>query len=197
MLQFIENLDIYFFRVINSGWSNSAFDSFFPFITELENWLLLYIFAFLWMIFKGGTRGRLAAAALILTVLVTDQVNNQWLKDIFDRIRPCRALEDVNLLISCGTGKAFPSGHAANNFAAAIVFSHFYRKYSLAFFTIAVVISLSRIYCGVHYPFDTIGGAFVGIVLGSLIVLLFKYPEKKWLKQKETFSAAKNNKQPG
>jgi undecaprenyl-diphosphatase len=81
-------------------------------------------------------------------------------------------LEHINLLVSCGTGKSFPSSHAANNFFAAFILSFFYKKNPWVFYTTASLIAISRVVVGVHYPFDVIGGAIIGTAIALLLRLI-------------------------
>ena len=83
-------------------------------------------------------------------------------------------MEDVNLLINCSESFAFPSNHAVNNFAAATLFSYFYPRMKYFLFTGALIVSISRIFVGVHYLFDIIGGAAIGIIFAMLIIYLWK-----------------------
>lgn len=184
MIDFIQNLDIILFYFVNNNLSNSFFDLVMPFLTEVDNWLLIYIFGFYYLIFKCGKVGRITAAALILTIILSDQISSTFIKEYIGRLRPCHTLPDVNLLVGCGGGKSFPSSHAANNFAAATVITYFFRKNYSFFYIIAAVVAFTRIYIGVHYPFDVIGGAVLGVGIGFLtafcIDLIFKkIPFKK------------------
>lgn len=74
---------------------------------------------------------------------------------------------------------SFPSGHATIAFAMAVVLSRKEPKWKWTFYTLAVLISLSRIYLGVHYPLDVLGGGALGWGIGS-ITLLF---ERRYFKQ--------------
>ncbi|MFH1050937.1 MAG: phosphatase PAP2 family protein [bacterium] len=145
-----------------------------PFVTELKNWYIVYIILFFWLFWKGGKNGRIAALVLILTIVITDQINSMVLKELFGRPRPCVTLDNINLLVSCGAGKSFPSSHAANSFAAATILSFFYRQYKFAYFTIALVISFSRVYVGVHYPADVIAGGLIGFLIALMIANIIK-----------------------
>lgn len=109
---------------------------------------------------------------LALTILATDQLNSSVIKELIERIRPCHTLGDVRLLVDCGGGKSMPSSHAANNFAAALVLSIFFRRETLLFFFIAVLMALSRVYVGVHYPADIIVGAVVGLLMATIVTFI-------------------------
>ncbi len=166
----LQSIDIYLFRLINTGTANPLFDRIMPFLTNVHNWLLVYIFLLLWLLWKGGKRGRIAAAALIVVIILTDQLSGAVLKEAIGRIRPCHTLDNIRLLINCGKGKSFPSSHAANMFAAATVLSFFFRQYRFVYFGIAVTIAFSRVYVGVHYPFDIFGGACLGLTTGYIVI---------------------------
>lgn len=80
------------------------------------------------------------------------------LKPLIGRIRP-----------DGSDGFSFPSGHATIAFTMAVVLSRKEPKWKWLFFTLAVFISLSRIYLGKHYPLDVIAGGLLGWGIGMLV----------------------------
>jgi undecaprenyl-diphosphatase len=138
-------------------------------------WLLLLV--------KGGIRGRWAAILLVPTIVLSDQLNSFWLKFIVERLRPCHELLDVRLLVGCGSGYAFPSSHAVNNFAGALVLSYFLPRWTWAFFTFAGIVAFSRVYVGVHYPSDVVAGAIVGMAIAGGVIVLFDILESWWVRR--------------
>ncbi len=126
------------------------------------------------LIFKGGKKGKITAFAIILLIVVSDQISSHLLKNLFERARPCNALENVRSLVSCGHSYSMPSSHAVNNFSAATFLSALYSKYKKIFFTIAALVAFSRPYVGVHYPSDIIVGALLGVAIGYAFVYVLK-----------------------
>ena len=63
---------------------------------------------------------------------------------------------------------SFPSGHTAGSFAAATVMSHFYPRWRIPLYAVALGVGLSRTYLGQHYPSDVGGGALIGTRWASL-----------------------------
>jgi len=63
---------------------------------------------------------------------------------------------------------SFPSGHAANAFAGASVLARRLRAQRVLWWSLALLIAYSRVYLGVHYPLDVIGGALPGFVCGTI-----------------------------
>jgi membrane-associated phospholipid phosphatase len=183
MLEILQNIDTQVFYFLNHNLANPLFDKFFPFITEVKHWILVYIFSIFLLIFYGGRTGRIFALALILTIIASDQLSSNFLKGLFDRIRPCHTLEDVRLLINCGPGKSFPSSHAVNNFAAAAVMFVFYRKYAIWGFVMAFLMAFSRVYVGVHYPLDVLAGSIIGFAVGYAIAYALYTLSNKKLKK--------------
>ncbi|MFZ4620107.1 MAG: phosphatase PAP2 family protein [Bacteroidota bacterium] len=182
MIEFLYGVDVWLFFFINHTLANPVFDIVLPFLTDLNKnkpvlgLLLVWIVYVLW---KGGRTGRVTIGLLIITVVFSDQFNSSFLKEIFGRIRPCRALEGVRMLVDCGGGLSFPSSHAVNNFAAATVISSFYPKQKVYWFIFAGLMALSRPYVGVHYPSDVVAGALIGIGVGSAVVFIWKKVDSK------------------
>ena len=100
----------------------------------------------------------------ILSVAVCFVVNNLILKNLVDRIRPYEVVEGLQRLVPALSDASFPSGHACSSFAAAYVLCRSYPKAGWLAYVVAVLIALSRLYVGVHYPTDVLVGALVGTV---------------------------------
>ena len=179
-------IDRQLFRILNQGLSNPLFDLILPFITDLNRKpvaLVAVVLLWLLLLAKGGVRGRLAAILLIPTIVLSDQLNSFWLKFIVERVRPCHELLDVRLLVGCGSGHSFPSSHAVNNFAAALLLSYFLPRWTWAFFTFAGIVAFSRVYVGVHYPSDVVAGAIVGMAIAGVVIVLFEVVESWWIRR--------------
>lgn len=179
MAEFFYSIDLTIFHFINQTISNPIFDKFFVFITDLNHWIIAYIILWFILFLKGGEKGKIAAVSVIFLVILSDQISSHLLKNIFERIRPCNALDNVNLLIGRTHSYSFPSSHAVSNFAVATFFYKLYPKLKWVLFTTAGLIALSRPYVGVHYPSDILGGAIIGILIGFLFYLIVKFTEKK------------------
>ena len=173
-MEFLQSLDEVLFHFINGNLANPVTDKLMPFITERDHWFIFYILVWLYLFIEGGARGRIAALLILPLILITDQTANNIIKPFFQRIRPCHVLEDVHLLINCSESLAFPSNHAVNNFAAATLFSYFYPRMKYFLFIGALIVALSRVFVGVHYPFDVFGGAAIGIIIAILIIYIWK-----------------------
>ncbi|MEW6195307.1 MAG: phosphatase PAP2 family protein [Bacteroidota bacterium] len=171
MLDTLYNIDITIFYFINGTLSNSLFDKFFVFITDVKNWYLTYLILLLISFFKGGRIGKIASIFVLFLIIISDQLSSFVLKDFFARIRPCNVLPDVNILVSCTESFSFPSSHAVNNFAVAVFFAKLFPKLKWILYSSAFLIALSRPYCGVHYPSDIVGGAIIGSLLGYLFAI--------------------------
>jgi len=179
LAEFLYSLDVSLFRFFNETISNSVSDKFFPFVTDVKNWHIAYIIVWFIVFFKGGKAGKITAVTALFLIAVSDQISSTFIKNIVGRIRPCTALEKVNILAGCTGSFSFPSSHAVNNFAIAVYFSVFFPKFRNLLFVIASVVAFSRIYCGVHYPSDVAGGAIIGAAIGYLFAIITKILSSK------------------
>jgi len=109
-----------------------------------------------------------------LAALVSRYIFTSALHHVFFRPRPFAAHEILQLIVYDGAKSSFPSGHAAFFFALATVVFLYNRKAGWCFFTASFLISLARIYVGVHYPSDIIGGALIGVLVGWGVWGVFK-----------------------
>jgi undecaprenyl-diphosphatase len=172
MIDFLYSVDLSVFYFINSSISNPIFDKFFPFITNVKNWYLAYLILWSILLIKGGRIGKFASLGIILLIISSDQISSNLLKNLFERLRPCNALEDVNILVNCSRSFSFPSSHAVNNFAVAFYFYKLYPKLKWILLITASLVALSRPYVGVHYPSDILAGALIGALIGYFFAVL-------------------------
>ncbi len=137
-------------------------------------WLPLYVFLayYSYREYKRGSLLWIVLAAAIM-IVITDQGSVNLFKEVFQRLRPCHEDELkglVNLVSgSCGGQFGFVSSHAANVFGLASFLSVALPQFGakgLLLFGWAAMVSISRVYLGVHYPFDIIIGAVFGGIVG-------------------------------
>ncbi len=171
MPPWVFRLDGALFCLINRTLANPQFDVLMPFLTDIDNWRLVIALALVSLLIFGGRKGRLVTALLLVTVTLTDQTSSHLIKPLVERTRPCHVLPDVRLLVGCSGAFSFPSSHATNLFGAAWLLSRFYRPLWPLFFLLASLVAYSRVYVGVHYPSDVLGGALLGLICASVVVL--------------------------
>lgn len=184
-MDFLYSIDLTVFYFFNHTISTVLLDKFFSIITDVNRWYLAYIILLGIAFFKGKRKGKIAVIGLLLLITVSDQTGYRILKELFERIRPCNALSDVITPVGCAGGFSFPSNHALNNFAAAFFLLRLFPVYKWIFLAVAILISISRIYLGVHYPSDVIGGALIGAAFGYLFSIAALNLEKYFIKKNE------------
>jgi undecaprenyl-diphosphatase len=104
----------------------------------------------------------------LLAVAIADLAAAE-LKGVFDVERPSSRYAEPRPLVHAPLDGSFPSGHAATSFAAATVLTFARPRWAPAFFLLALAIGFSRIYVGVHYPLDVVGGAVLGILVATAL----------------------------
>jgi undecaprenyl-diphosphatase len=179
MIEWLVGIDTALFHFFNVALANSVFDSIMPIVTN--DWVLRVAFAaivVLLLVF-GKREGRLVALLLVVTVALSDQTSSHLLKPIVERVRPCHVVPDVHLLVACSQGLSFPSSHAANSFAVAVLISLIYRRRVWLYLAIAALVSYSRVAVGVHYPLDVLVGAVVGTLCAVAVVGIYRVARER------------------
>lgn len=182
MLETLKIIDEALFLFLNFSIANPVTDLIMPIVTSDMLLRIGYGLTVILLLWKGDARLRWLVLFSALALLLSDQSSSKFLKPMFERIRPCHVLDDINLLVGCGGGYSMPSSHAANAFAQAALFSFAIKKTRWYLWGIAGVIAISRVFVGVHYPFDVLAGSALGILIGFIVALLFfKIIDKKVL----------------
>jgi len=177
----LQKIDEYLFRIINSaGWEQM--DELMILISSKWFWIPLYIYI-LYLIYKRFSDQFIKILlGLGLLIFLADFGSVHLFKEVFERARPCHFLERIRVVDGCGGPFGFISSHASNSFAIAFFMALLFRNFwGFAWlFSWAVVIGFSRIYLGVHYPFDILGGMFWGLFVSLLVYYIYKMKIKNF-----------------
>ncbi len=150
---------------------SSFFDSFFEAVTMLgEEMVYILIFSVAYWCFN-----KREAIKMILIFLLSAMVNN-FLKGVIMRDRPVGVEGVFSLREETATGSSMPSGHTqlATTFYYYLILKFKNRWVTIVGSILIVLVALSRIYLGVHWPSDVLVGIVVGIVTVHLGIVLFK-----------------------
>jgi undecaprenyl-diphosphatase len=173
----LPEIDALIFLFINKHLQNNMLDTIMMFITEKG--YIFFLPPVLWFLFKEQKKTLIVLLLACLSFALSDWIGNT-LKYYFERVRPCAVLEGVRTLAGCTSSFSMPSNHAANAFAFAIpFFIMFKKKLRYVFLAGALLIGLSRIHVGVHYPSDVLVGALLGSALALSVLWLYNWSSDK------------------
>lgn len=162
---------VIFSKINNLSGKNICLDSLGIFFAEYLGYFLIGILIlFLLKDYKKYWRMVVKAlgAAISARFIITEIIRFLWY-----RPRPF-VLDQVNLLISHETSASFPSGHAAFYFGLSTIVYFYNKKLGILFLVSSLLISVSRVFVGVHWPSDIMAGAIIGVFSGWLIMRLLK-----------------------
>ncbi len=166
ILAYLESIDHSIFLDINHDIANPLFDAVFPSLRVLTYvfWLLLIVY---FLIIKEKKLALLMTVGIGAGALFTYPI-----KYLIDRTRPYDQITDTRLLTPTELDPSFPSAHAEMSFLAATLVSRFHPEYSKYLYAFSFIVALSRIYVGVHFPADALGGIIVGMVIGKVMIIV-------------------------
>jgi undecaprenyl-diphosphatase len=173
LFQQLLQYDFYLMFWFNKSFSNPILDKGALLMREALFHIPLYIFIVLFVVLNLKRKAWWWILGAIVLISFSDLLTSHFLKDYFNRPRPCRDPLMMNYVIFlakyCGANGSFPSSHAVNHFAFATYVFVSLRKiagYFWLLFIWATLISLSQVYVGVHYPLDITVGAILGCIFG-------------------------------
>lgn len=150
----------------------------FKFITHLgdEGYVWIAIAVILLFVKKYRKVGLMVGASLLGSLVF----NNMIIKNIVARPRPYRMIETLSILIPEPREYSFPSGHTSSSFAAGVVlYLMLPKKYGVPAMILAFLLGISRLYVGVHYPTDVLGGMVMGTLIAFAVVKVTELIDKK------------------
>lgn len=200
MLDWLLELDRDVFVYLN-GLGSEGWDSFWLFITKQFNWIPVFAII-LYLAFKrlGWKHAVLVIVLVALLITVTDQTTN-LIKNTFQRLRPGNdpLLTDIMRAVQKRKSFSFISGHASNSMAVAYFLYRIlkpYLKYMGFIFLWPLIFAYSRIYLGLHYPGDILMGYLYGILMASLMLLLYRYLRDKFFPMEREYLDHPTNSEP-
>lgn len=176
MIQSLRHLDETLLLWFN-GFHTSFLDNLALSVSSRWLWLPLYVTLFALIARKVGWNRTLVYVTLLflLTVGLADYTCASILRPIFQRPRPTQPDSPIFHLVHAvqnyrGGHYGFPSCHASNAFALATLSALYFRvwRLSAAMFVWALLLCLSRMYLGVHYPGDILLGATIGVAIAFM-----------------------------
>ena len=185
MIDYLKDIDAEALLAVN-GLHDLFQDAFWWMVSAKWSSLLL-VLSLLWILLhKNRRHALLVVAMLAVAVLVADQVSSGLIKHLVERLRPTHdpSLENAVYVINGYRGGlyGFVSSHAANFFAIATLVSFImrHRLVAIALYGWALVQCYSRMYLGVHYPGDILGGIVVGLLAGWLVWCLMRWIQHRF-----------------
>lgn len=181
MIESLNALDRSFFLILNS-FHTPVLDPVMKLLSGQAIWIPFIGFFFYYSYKKNGKKFTLLFGLfLVLAIIASDVTSSYILKNIVKRLRPCRVEELKSLIYNfgqkCGGKFGFVSSHAANSVALILISIRclkFEKKTVYLFWLIPFLVAVSRIYLGVHYPGDILGGTVIGLFWGYCFSSMFK-----------------------
>lgn len=169
-----KQFDDLFIDLINGRMKNKHLDTFMYRVTDLGGAIFSTLIAMVFILF--GSKNIKYIGIECMFVLGISQIVVQGLKKILSRERPYKIIEQLNTFGIDLSDYSFPSGHTTASFSIASTLALNIPRISLIVFFLALIIGISRIYLGVHYPTDVAAGIILGVGTSILVhMYLLKY----------------------
>jgi undecaprenyl-diphosphatase len=181
-------LDEKLFLLLNRQ-HNTFFDPIMYWASNEFCWIPMYVLLFIFLLRRYGSFAWYIFICIALLITSSDQLSSNLIKNLVQRPRPSHAISLAGKihLSEAGPGGeyGFVSSHAANTFALAIflilLLPRQDRRIKYLLLGWAALVSYSRIYNGVHYPGDVLGGMLLGGLLAYLFIQLFRHFQSFYL----------------
>lgn len=179
MIEWLNNIDIELMVFLNS-FNNEYFDHVFWMISGKLTWIPLYLTVIAILFRKNRKQAIYLLLLTAVLILLADQISSGIIKPLVHRLRPSHtpAIEEILHYVNGYRGGpfGFVSSHAANTVAFAGFFSLVFgnRTFTVISILWALLVSYSRIYLGVHFPGDILGGLAVGVFAAFVTYFIYR-----------------------
>ena len=176
----LQAIDLKLLYFVNQRMASPFFDATMPTVTGSLMWIVLGVVVVTVARLKLRTNQVLLFALLVAVCAgIADGLSFQVFKYLFSRPRPCYTFEDLRIIVGCGGTWGFPSSHATNSMAMAVFTCLVFRKWWTTIgFAVVLLVSFSRVYLGVHYPSDVLGGIALGAAVAAIVYFSIKRRQK-------------------
>ncbi|ANE46302.1 phosphoesterase [Paenibacillus swuensis] len=155
----------------NHKLNHAVLDYLFSYITHLGGATFTIACSVLTAIFAPAPWNTVGLQAM--TALAVSHIPVAIIKKKYPRLRPYLVLPQTNIGKSQLTDHSFPSGHTTAAFSVLVPFIMAYPMLSTALIPLGVLVGLSRMYLGLHYPSDVLAGCAVGTITAMATVAFF------------------------
>jgi len=156
-----------------------------PFLNALALFLsgigetgFIWFFLGIFLIFREEKKDNRFFIPLVVGGFLSWISSELLLKNFIERLRPSSAFDAAIVVGGYPLGYAFPSTHTVFAFALATILVLKEPRWKVWLYILAVLVGMSRIYIGAHFPTDVIAGAFLGFAIGTIVVIWYKGKKK-------------------
>ena len=177
------DINLELFNFINHSIQNPVFDCIMPVITHFGGFEFLGVLLLIVLVYAHMKKKNTLKRIIFLSIvaLLFSDIIAVVLKHLIHEPRPFATLSNLHLLISENDPFSFPSGHATSTVSVVTFLilnmkeltEKYYKVIDIFLIIFAVLIAFSRIYVGVHYPFDVLAGIILGL-FGAFVVNKYK-----------------------
>lgn len=185
-----QSWDLQWLHLINGVWTHPLLDRVMAVASSFALFKIPLAIGVVALLIWGGFRERLFLVLMIFCVLIGDTAIDGGLKKIVQRPRPHEYIEKVRIVDlnevqwsqphAHPGGKSFPSGHAFNNVAIALVATVLYGRWAWLLWPWAFLVSYSRVYVGSHHPSDVIASWGLSLIYTWIVLLVAEWCWQRW-----------------
>lgn len=175
MFSAILKADRELYILINSGLASPFFDKLMMVLSSTITWAVAALILLIFFTRRGRGPGLKASVYCAGVLIVTDSSAYHILKPVFARVRPCKEYIWARIVDGCAGFMSFPSNHATNSMAVTVFILVLAPPvWGVLAVLLALLVGFSRIYLGVHYPLDILGGYMYGALIATPVALYLR-----------------------